>query len=225
VTGDGELAGGARGRQGLAPEEMVEHGERAVRREERHLVARAAHRDERQPFLVLHRPPGHLLPVVPRPPPAPLRRRSACRSGRPARRPLPRPRPQPHRVDAVPRRRHRHPPVRVAAATCQGFELSVIRDKTTRLWSSGVPVDPDAQPGAHELLEDGQHGSRRVVPFPYDLAVAQTRNEYSTQQPFYVPVRTDAETVTDCGVLTCRASTGRAGLSGWRAARAARPRG
>jgi len=116
----GELAGGACGRQGLAPEEMVEHGERAVRREERHLVPRAAHRHQRQPLLVLHHPPGHLLPVVPRPPPAPLRRHTACRSGRSGRRPTRRPlpaRPQPHPVDAVPRRRHRHPPVRVAAAT------------------------------------------------------------------------------------------------------------
>ncbi|WVZ86469.1 hypothetical protein U9M48_033239 [Paspalum notatum var. saurae] len=29
--------------------------------------------------------------------------------------------------------------------------------------SSRVPVDPDAQPGGHELLEDGQHGGRSAT--------------------------------------------------------------
>lgn len=104
----------------MAPEEVVEHGERALGREERHLMPGAAHRDEREPLLVLHRPPGHLLLVVPRPPPAPVRSSVGCRGG------LALPRPQPHGVDAVTRRRHRHPPVRVAAANIMQLGSAMI---------------------------------------------------------------------------------------------------
>lgn len=106
----------ARRRQRLTVEEVQEQGEGPVRCEHRHLVASAPHGHQSQPFLVLHRPPRHLLLVVPRPPPSPA---------------LPSPlrllllRPKPHGVDAVPRRRHRHPPVRVAAADAdQLFKLT-----------------------------------------------------------------------------------------------------
>lgn len=125
--------------------------------------------------------PAHLLPVVPRAPPAPLRLFAGAIAGG-----LPhQPRPQLHRVQAVPRRRHRHPPVRVTAAPPSQTNTFVNKTDISRVCvysgcfedSSSAPVNPDAQPGAHELLQDGEHGRRRVVPFTYGLTAAQHTRE------------------------------------------------